>query len=160
MTDILSPNEETRINQGSKVDLHFSVAIENGVEIDNTRSRDEPVSLVMGDGSLLPDFEKALLGLRAGDRRTVHLSPKEAFGDWNVENVQRFDTVKFEQRPVIGHMIEFEDKAKANLFGIVKSVNNDITEVDFNHPLAGKNITFEVEIFKVIPAGQQSIKFE
>ena len=55
-------------------------------------------------------------------------------------------------------MIEFEDKAKATLFGIVKSVNDDSTEIDFNHPLAGKNITFEVEIFRVTPAGQQGIK--
>ena len=51
---------------------------------------------------------------------------------------------KFEQRPVEGHMIEFEDKAKQSLFGVVKTVGEDITEVDFNHPVAGKNITFEV----------------
>ncbi|WP_343597760.1 peptidylprolyl isomerase [Acinetobacter sp.] len=158
MTEIIHPTEEIRISDGAKVDLHFSVAIENGVEIDNTRSRPEPVSLVIGDGNLLPGFEKALFGLRAGDRRTVHLPPEEAFGEWNPENIQRFDTVKFEQRPVIGHMIEFEDKAKSNLFGVVKTVNDDITEVDFNHPLAGKNITFEVEIFKVTPAGQQGVK--
>lgn len=158
MVEIINPNEETRVSEGSKVDLHFSVTIENGVEIDNTRSREEPVSLVIGDGNLLPGFEKALFGLRAGDRRTVHLPPEDAFGPWNPENVQRFDTVKFEQPPVIGHMIEFEDKAKTSLFGVVKSVNEDITEIDFNHPLAGKNITFEVEIFKVTPAGQQGIK--
>ena len=138
--------------------LHFSVAIENGVEIDNTRSRDEPVSLVIGDGNLLPGFEKALFGLRAGDRRTVSLPPEDAFGEWNHENVQRFDTVKFEQRPEVGHMIEFEDKAKASLFGVVMSVGDDITEIDFNHPLAGKNITFAVEIFKVTPQGQQGIR--
>ncbi|MFB2538229.1 MULTISPECIES: peptidylprolyl isomerase [unclassified Acinetobacter] len=155
---IIQPNEEIRIEQGSKVDLHFSVAIEDGVEIDNTRGRDEPVSLVIGDGNLLEGFEKALFGLRAGDRRTVHLPPSEAFGDWNLENVQKFDTVKFEQRPEIGQMIEFEDKAKASLFGVVKSVNDSITEVDFNHPLAGKNIAFEVEIFKVTPSGQQGVK--
>ena len=158
MTEIIHPTEEIRISDGSKVDLHFSVAIENGVEIDNTRSRSEPVSLVIGDGNLLPGFEKALFGLRAGDRRTVHLPPEEAFGEWNPENIQRFDTVKFEQRPVVGHMIEFEDKAKSSLFGVVKTVGDDITEVDFNHPLAGKNITFEVEIFKVTPAGQQGVK--
>ena len=158
MTEMINPNEATRIAEGSKVDLHFSVAIENGVEIDNTRHRAEPVSLVMGDGSLLPSFEKALLGLCAGDRRTVSLPPEEAFGPWNPENVQKFDTVKFEQRPVEGHMIQFEDKAKQSLFGVVKTVGDDITEVDFNHPLAGKNITFEVEIFKVTPAGQQGIK--
>ena len=158
MTEIINPNDETRIEDGSKVELHFSVAIENGVEIDNTRSRAEPVSLVMGDGSLLPGFEKSLFGLRAGDRRTVSLPPEEAFGPWNPENVQTFYTVKFEQHPVEGHMIEFEDKAKQSLYGVVKSVNDDVTEVDFNHPLAGKNITFEVEIFRVTPAGQQGIK--
>jgi FKBP-type peptidyl-prolyl cis-trans isomerase SlpA len=158
MTEIIQPNEEIRIQAGSKVELHFSVSIENGIEIDNTRGRDEPVSLVIGDGNLLEGFEKALFGLRAGDRRTVHLPPEDAFGQWNPENIQIFDTVKFEQRPIIGHMIEFEDKAKASLFGVVKSVNEDTTEIDFNHPLAGKNITFEVEIFKVTPAGQQAIK--
>ena len=72
--------------------------------------------------------------------------------------MQRFDTVKFEQRPEVGHMIEFEDKAKASLFGVVMSVADDITEIDFNHPLAGKNITFAVEIFKVTPQGQQGIR--
>ncbi len=158
MSEIIQPNEEIRIEDGSKVDLHFSVSIENGVEIDNTRGREEPVSLVIGDGNLLPGFEKALFGLRAGDRRTVHLPPEDAFGPWNAENVQKFDTVKFEQTPVVGHMIEFEDKAKQSLFGVVKSVGEDITEIDFNHPLAGKDITFEVEIFKVTPAGQQGIK--
>ena len=158
MSEIIQPNEEIRIQDGSKVDLHFSVSIENGVEIDNTRNREEPVSLVIGDGNLLPGFEKALFGLRAGDRRTVHLPPEDAFGPWNSENIQIFDTVKFEQRPIIGHMIEFEDKAKQSLYGVVKSVNDDVTEVDFNHPLAGKNITFEVEIFRVTPAGQQGIK--
>ena len=66
MTEMINPNEATRIAEGSKVDLHFSVAIENGVEIDNTRHRGEPGSLVMGDGSLLPSFERALLGLCAG----------------------------------------------------------------------------------------------
>ena len=158
MSEIINPNDETRIEDGSKVQLHFSVAIENGVEIDNTRSRNEPVSLVIGDGNLLPGFEKALFGLRAGDRRTVSLPPEDAFGEWNPENVQRFDTVKFEQRPEVGHMIEFEDKAKASLFGVVMSVADDITEIDFNHPLAGKNITFAVEIFKVTPQGQQGIR--
>ncbi|TCM64327.1 FKBP-type peptidyl-prolyl cis-trans isomerase SlpA [Acinetobacter calcoaceticus] len=158
MTEIIRPNDEIRIAEGSKVDLHFSVAIENGAEIDNTRSRDEPVTLTIGDGNLLPGFEHSLFGLRAGDRRTVSLPPEEAFGPWNPENVQRFDTVKFEQLPSVGEMIEFEDKAKTSLVGVVKSVDEFITEIDFNHPLAGKNITFEVEIFKVTPAGQQGIK--
>lgn len=155
---IIEPLEETRIGSGSTVDLHFSVTIENGQEIDNTRQREQPVRLVIGDGNLLPGFEHALFGLRAGDRRTVHLPASEAFGEWNSENVQQFDTVKFEEKPQIGQIMEFEDKAKASLFGVVSAVNDSQVTVDFNHPLAGKNIAFEVEIFKVLPPGQQTVQ--
>ena len=158
MTDFINPNEDTRIAQGSRVSLHFSVSLENGLEIDNTRSRTEPVELTIGDGNLLEGFEKALLGLRAGDRRTVHLPPEDAFGQWNPENVQTFDTVKFGERPVLDQVIEFEDKAKTTLAGVVKSINDDVTEVDFNHPLAGRNVVFEVEIARVTPAGQSGLK--
>ena len=158
MTNFINPNEDTRIAQGSQVSLHFSVSLENGMEIDNTRSRTEPVSLTIGDGNLLEGFEKALLGLRAGDRRTVHLPPEDAFGPWNPDNIQTFDTVKFGARPELNQVIEFEDKAKTTLAGVVKSVNDDVTEVDFNHPLAGRNVVFEVEIARVTPAGQSSLK--
>lgn len=156
-TQFVNPNEDIRIGEGSRVELHFSVALENGVELDNTRIRSEPVSLTMGDGNLLPGFESALLGLRAGDRRTVHLPPEEAFGAWNADNVQTFDTVKFADRPEVDQMIEFEDKSKSTLAGVVKSVNDDITEIDFNHPLAGRNVIFEVEIMRVTPAGQSGV---
>ena len=153
-----NPNDDTRIAQGSQVALHFSVALETGVEIDNTRSYPEPVSLVIGDGNLLEGFEKALLGLRAGDRRTVHLPPEDAFGPWNPDNVQLFDTVQFvktgEGRPEVGTMMEFQDKGGGTLAGVVKTVNDDKVEVDFNHPLAGRNVVFEVEIAKVTPANQ------
>lgn len=158
MTDFINPNEDTRIEQGSRVALHFSVSLENGLEIDNTRSRTEPVELTLGDGNLLEGFEKALLGLRAGDRRTVHLPPEDAFGPWNPDNIQTFDTVKFGDRPELNQVVEFEDKAKTTLAGVVKSVNDDVTEVDFNHPLAGRNVVFEVEIARVTPAGQSGLK--
>lgn len=158
MVNVIYPNDEVRIAAGFTVALHFSVALENGVEVDNTRQHGEPVQLVMGDGNLLPGFEKALLGLRVGDRRTVHLPPEEAFGVCNPDNIQRFDTVKFADRPTVGHIIEFQDKAKANVFGVVTSIDDDVTEVDFNHPLAGKNIAFEVEIFKVTPKGEQGVQ--
>lgn len=162
LTTFTNPNDDTRIAQGSQVALHFSVALENGIEIDNTRSYPEPVSLVIGDGNLLEGFEKALLGLRAGDRRTVHLPPEDAFGPWNPENVQLFDTVQFvkagDDRPQVGTMMEFQDKGGGTLAGVVKAVNDDKVEVDFNHPLAGRNIVFEVEIARVTPAGASGVK--
>jgi FKBP-type peptidyl-prolyl cis-trans isomerase SlpA len=162
LTTFTNPNDDTRITHGSQVALHFSVALENGVEIDNTRSYPEPVNLVIGDGNLLEGFEKALLGLRAGDRRTVHLPPEDAFGPWNPDNIQLFDTVQFikagDERPEVGTMMEFQDKGGGTLAGVVKTINDDKVEVDFNHPLAGRNVVFEVEIAKVTPAGVSGVK--
>ena len=161
MTEIIHPNEEIRVSDGAQVDLHFSVAIESGAEIDNTRGRDEPVNLTIGDGNLLPGFEKALFGLRAGDRRTVSLPPEDAFGPWNPDNVQRFSHAQFAlvaDNPEIGMMVEFEDKGKNTLPGVISAINDDEIEVDFNHPLAGQSVLFKVKIFKVTPAGVTGIK--
>lgn len=79
MTTIL-PTEEIRITNGSAVQLHFEVSLPNGTVIDSTFGRDKPVSLTIGDDSLLAGFEQVLLNLKAGDTRTAHLSPNEAFG--------------------------------------------------------------------------------
>nr|WP_315040796.1 FKBP-type peptidyl-prolyl cis-trans isomerase [uncultured Moraxella sp.] len=160
-TPIINPNEQTRIAQGSQVALHFEVSLENGTVIDSTFERPEPVRLTIGDGSLLEGFEKVLMNLTAGDTRTAHLSPDEAFGQWNENNVQRFTKTDFAMtnEPEVGMMIEFEDKSKTTLVGVVSEVNDDTIAVDFNHPLAGQNVLFKVQIFKVTPKDSQAVKF-
>jgi len=162
LSTFTNPNDDTRITDGAQVALHFSVSLENGIEIDNTRTNyEQPVSLVVGDGNLLPGFEQALMGLRAGDRRTVHLPPEDAFGTWNPDNIQRFDRAQFAltgEMPVVGTMMEFTDKGGSTLPGVISSVTDDVVEVDFNHPLAGRNVVFEVEIAKVTPPGASSVR--
>lgn len=162
VSQIVLPNEQTRITQGSQVDLHFAVSLENGTIIDSTFERPEPVSLVVGDGSLLDGFEKVLINLTAGDTRTAHLSPNEAFGEWNRENVQTFNKAQFALAngvPEVGTMMEFEDKGKNYVVGVIREVSADEVKVDFNHPLAGKNILFKVQIIKVTPKDNQAVKF-
>lgn len=160
--DILSPHEQTRITQGSQVALHFEVTLENGEVIDSTFDRPQPVVLTIGDGSFLEGFEKVLMNLTTGDTRTAYLSPDEAFGQWQADNVQTFPKAQFAlmgDTPQVGMLVEFEDKAKQTLAGVVKQIEGDIVRVDFNHPLAGQNIVFKVQIAKVIPKGNQAIKF-
>lgn len=160
--EIITPNEQTRIAQGSQVELHFEVSLENGTVIDSTFDRPTPVSLVIGDGSLLEGFEKVLLNLTAGDTRTAHLFPAEAFGEWNADNVQTFSQAQFAtsgELPEVGTMMEFEDKGKNTLAGVVSEVTDDTVKVDFNHPLAGQNVLFKVQIVKVTPPGKQTVKF-
>lgn len=160
--NFINPNEDTRIGINSRVQLHFSVSLENGTVIDSTFNRETPVSFTIGDGNLLQGFEAVLMGLRAGDKRTAHLTPSEAFGQANPDNIQTFAKTVFATTnaptPEVGMMLTFEDKSHSGLTGVVKQVTDSDVIVDFNHPLADKNIIFQVEIFKVIPAGSQSVQ--
>lgn len=156
------PNEEIRITDGSTVSLHFEVSLPNGTVIDSTFGRDKPVTLTIGDESLLAGFEQVLINLKAGDTRTAHLPPDQAFGDWNGENVQSFPRAKFslsEPNPVVGMMMEFADKGRNTLAGVISEVTEDEVKVDFNHPLAGQDVLFKVKIFKVTPRGESGLKF-
>ncbi len=158
----INPNEDTRITHGSRVDLHFEVSLDNGTVIDSTFQRPEPVSLTIGDESLLAGFEKVLMNLRAGDTRTARLDPEQAFGEWNGDNVQTFSRTQFAlvegEEPQVGMMMEFEDKGKNTLPGVISEVGDTEIKVDFNHPLAGQCVNFKVQIFRVTPAGQTAIK--
>ncbi|MCP3897460.1 peptidylprolyl isomerase [Moraxella sp.] len=156
------PSEEIRIADGSTVELHFEVSLPNGTVIDSTFGRDKPVTLTIGDESLLAGFEQVLINLKAGDTRTAHLPPDQAFGDWNGENVQSFPRAKFslsEPNPVVGMMMEFADKGQNTLAGVISEVTEDEVKVDFNHPLAGQDVLFKVKIFKVTPKGENGLKF-
>ncbi|OOR91334.1 peptidylprolyl isomerase [Moraxella caviae] len=162
MNTPILPNEEIRISDGSHVALHFEVSLPSGEVIDSTFGRAEPVELTIGDESLLAGFEQVLINLKAGDTRTAHLPPEQAFGEWNPENVQTFLRAQFslsEPNPVVGMMMEFADKGKNTLAGVISEVNDDTVKVDFNHPLAGQDVLFKVQIFKVTPKGESSLKF-
>ena len=156
------PSEEIRIADGSTVELHFEVSLPNGTVIDSTFGRDKPVTLTIGDESFLAGFEPVLINLKAGDTRTAHLPPDQAFGDWNGENVQSFPRTKFslsEPNPVVGMMMEFADTGQNTLAGVISEVTEDEVKVDFNHPLAGQDVLFKVKIFKVTPKGENGLKF-
>ena len=85
------------------------------------------------------------------------MSADDAFGQWNPENVQTFTRTQFalsEPNPVVGMMMEFADKGQNSLVGVISLVTDDEVLVDFNHPLAGQDVLFKVQIFKVTPPNQ------
>lgn len=140
------------IGPGKKVTLHFSVALADGEVVDSTRTRDVPAEFIVGDGSLLPGFEKAIFGLRAGDRRSVFIDAKRGFGEWNPDNLQTFMRLQFNDMALEpGMVVSFADKG-GELPGVVKELKEETVTVDFNHPLAGRDLVFEVDIIRVMDA--------
>ena len=137
---------EQRIGQNTEVTLHFALRLENGDTVDSTFDKD-PATFKVGDGNLLPGFEAAIFGFKAGDKRTLEILPENAFGQPNPQNVQIIARSQFKDMELSeGLLVIFNDAANTELPGVVKGFDDDQVTIDFNHPLAGKTLTFEVEI--------------
>ncbi len=150
MTDSLS--QELRIGPDRQVTLHFALKLENGEVVDSTEGK-APATFRVGDGNLLPGFEVALYGFKAGDKRSLQIEPENAFGQPNPQNVQVMPRGQFQDMELSeGLLIIFNDAANAELPGVVKAFDEQQVTIDFNHPLAGKTLSFDVEIIEVRPA--------
>lgn len=141
------------IGVGSTVTLHLRLSLEDGTVAEETFSG-EPHTFRMGDGSLLHGLELGLYGLKPGDTQRLELYPEQAYGLRDPANIQRLPHERFadDMEPEPGMIIGFETPDGEEIPGSILSVSDDSVEVDFNHPLAGHTITFDVEIVDVLPA--------
>lgn len=144
---------ELPVGKGTRVTLNFALKFTDGQVIDTTFDR-SPATLEIGDDNLPENFEAYLMGMKAGDSATYDVPPENAFGQHNPSNVQIFKRSDFGADMVLepGVMISFADARQSELPGVVQHVEGDQVTIDFNHPLAGRTLTFEVEIIDVEPA--------
>ena len=139
----------SRVILASKVTLHFSLSTQNGVEVDSNFDK-VPATFVVGDGSLLPGFEKVLLSLRTGDEKIFSISPREGFGEMNPDSIHVLERKQFGKLELSeGLVVSFDGAGKLAMPGIVKKIDGENITVDFNHPLAGQTVIFRVKIVAV-----------
>jgi FKBP-type peptidyl-prolyl cis-trans isomerase SlpA len=138
------------ITSDSTVIMHFRITLEDGTEADSSFG-EEPMQFQMGDGTLSEGLEQVLLGLPAGARQTFLLSPEQAFGYPDTANIHELPRSDFSMEMVLepGVIIGFETPSGEELPGLVLEADEEKVKVDFNHPLAGHNLEFEVEILEV-----------
>jgi len=147
MTDALNT-----ISANSEVMMHFSICLEDGSAVDSSKVDNKPAKFVMGDGSLTANFENCLLGLQEGQSETFTLPPEDAFGLPNPDNIHHIELSKFSSDvpAEVGTIISFTQPDGSELPGIIREVIADSVTVDFNHPLAGQTLTFEVDVLEVL----------
>jgi len=144
------------VDPGSFLTLHYRLAGPDGADVVNTFGA-RPATLSLGEGQLAPAMERLLLGLTAGRHETFELDPGVAFGDRKTELVQRVarsllqrlgdDDADLE----IGDVVQFpRPDGEPGFAGIVRECADDWLLFDFNHPLAGQRVTFEVELIEVL----------
>lgn len=152
------------IQPASQVSLHFSLALPDGEFIDSNFER-QPASFRLGDGSMLPGFEEQLIGLRPGDERETVLPAARAFGEINPKNRQQFARERFSHLfeddlvpTEVGTVVSFRDPAGFHLPGLVAAIGEQSITIDFNHPLAGRDIVFRVKILSVLPPAVATVE--
>lgn len=143
-----------RIGPNTRVTLHFALLLDTGEEVDSTR-RGAPATFVMGDGSLPDGFERVLIGLAAGDDARLAIPSVDAFGERSSANLRRLRRAKFGPDLALepGLVVSFAAEG-GELPGVVVGVEGDsvdggIVVIDFNHPLAGRALVFDVSVIRV-----------
>ena len=132
------------------VTLHYRITLENGQPLIST-FEGTPATLQLGAGELLPTLEALLTGLEEGSCHTFSLEPAQAFGDHKaelVERVQRRHMNEDDIEPM--SIMEFTAPDGSRYSGLVREIDDESALIDFNHPLAGKSIRFEVEVIGIL----------
>lgn len=139
------------IDSQSEVLFHFTLTLADGSVADSTKMQGKPAKLKMGDGSLTENFEACLVGLKEGDNHRFELGPDDAFGPVNPNNIHHMERSNFATDMSLdeGAIVAFTQPNGTEIPGIIRGVVGDSVTVDFNHPLAGQQITFDVEILSV-----------
>ena len=139
------------VNADSSLLLHFKIKLEDGTEVESNFDED-PIAFAIGDGSLTPGMEDALIGKSQGDTVSATLSPELGFGmpDENNIHLMPVDDFPEDMPPVVDQVIAFDGPDDTEILGTIIDITGDDVKVDFSHPLSGRVIHFTAEIKEIL----------
>ena len=136
---------------GDKVRIHYTGKLDDGTQFDTSSGR-EPLEFKLGDGAIIPGFEKAVDGMAVGETKSVSIPPEDAYGQRHEQLVQQVpkDALPKEIDPAVGMQLQSETPDGQTMQLIVTSVTTESITVDGNHPLAGHNLNFDIELVEIV----------
>jgi len=135
--------------------LHYRLGAKNGTQIMSTFD-ENPATLQMGKGQLAPALEQQLIGLSEGTHTTFELTPENAYGSRNPDLIQRVTMATLRENSAesenytVGDLVEFAAPSGGKFAGVLRSIDASGGLFDFNHPLAGQDVVFEVRIIGIL----------
>lgn len=151
----MSNSQQPLVTESSYLTLHYRLVSMAGDDIISTFN-DTPATLQLGQNQLAPPLEAILLGLPEGTHQTFELTPEQAFGARNPELIRRVSRATLEENSepganyTVGDLVEFAAPGGGRFAGVLLEINDNDTLFDFNHPLAGQSVKFEVKIIGVL----------
>ncbi len=139
-----------KAQQGDTVAVHYTGTLDNGEVFDSSRGRD-PLEFEVGSGQVIPGFDQAVEGLAVGESREVRIEPDDGYGQPRDDLIVDVDRSQFpeEVEPQVGQQVQVQVAPGQNRVATITGIDDESITLDLNHPLAGKALTFEVELVEI-----------
>jgi peptidylprolyl isomerase len=138
---------------GDTVNVQYTGTLDNGKVFDATSWRgNQPLTLTLGEGKALPAFEQAIMGMRVNEWRVVRIPPADAYGAYNAGMAATIRRSEYPTSylPRVGDEFDMPLTDGRTIIGKVTEVYGDSIKIDANHPLAGKNLNFEIKLVEIV----------
>lgn len=142
----------SKVKEGDTVKVHYTGKLGDGSVFDTSRERNEPLEFTLGQGQLIPGFEKAVEGMNVGDSTTVDIPSGEAYGErrddleLEVSRNELPDNIE----PEVGMQLQMQQQQNGKAIPVqITEVSDEKVTLDANHPLAGKDLTFDIELVEI-----------
>lgn len=151
----MSNSPQILVAESAYLTLHYRLASMDGQDIINT-FQENPATLQLGSGQLAPFLESCLIGLPEGAHQVFDLAPEQAFGPRNPELIQKVSLATLEENSApgeeykAGDLVDFAAPGGGRFAGVLRELKSDGAIFDFNHPLAGQPLRFEVKIIGIL----------
>ncbi|WP_126993849.1 FKBP-type peptidyl-prolyl cis-trans isomerase [Thermosipho globiformans] len=136
------------IKSGDKVKVHYVGKFEDGEVFDSSVGK-EPLEFVVGMNQVIPGFEEGLMGMEVGEKKTINVPFEKAYGPYREDLVFPVEKSKLPEDVAVDHLLEVHQPDGSSFVVRVSDIKDDMAYLDANHPLAGKNLVFEVEIVSI-----------
>lgn len=140
----------SQAKQGDTVKVHYKGSLEDGTIFDTSQDRD-PLEFTIGEGEVIQGFEKAVVGMEPGQSKVVTLDSEEAYGPRRSELLVEVDRDRFpsEMEVEVGSQVQVRQQDGSPRVATIARVGDESVTLDVNHPLAGKDLTFDIELVEI-----------
>jgi len=136
--------------QGDTVKIHYTGKFNDGTVFDAS-TEDEPLEFVIGEGQVIPGVEEAVIGMNPEESKEAVIPPEKAYGQYHDDMVVEVEKDKFPEhiQPELGLELELKQENGESVFVVVTNVSDEEITLDANHPLAGKDLTFDIQLMEI-----------
>lgn len=144
-----------QVQHGDKIKVHYHGKLRSGETFDSSSGR-EPLEFTVGSGQVIKGFDEGVKGMKVGDKKTVEIAVVDAYGEKQQEMMIEFPKEQFpaDMNPEVGMQLMMSNGSGQNFPVTVAEVKEDSVILDANHPLAGQDLIFDLELVEIVPTSR------